>query len=376
MRLLLSLLISTYIFASTPASGNNLQDYANQYLKNHWIDEHISAISITMQKGNKNPLTVYAGHTSRNNQTPITESNLFHIGSITKSFTSAIILQLEAQPNLHFSINDRIDKFFPQYKKWHGITVKQLMNMTSGIPEYMESQDFINDLIANPYRHRHPYELVNYAYSLNPHVQYTFNYSNTNYILLGMIIEKLTGNSLAYEFKHRLFNPIRLHHTFYYDNNYHHLVRSYTHKQITRDFIPLGTDATNFSMSFYGASGGIVSTTHDITCWIKALFTPGKVLSKKQLKKMTAIISIQDGKTLQLPNDQNPNGFGLGIFYSYFPELQQAAYAYEGITFSGRAIYLYIPERNLIVSAAVNSSVDVSSDLPNYLKNLALSLSA
>jgi D-alanyl-D-alanine carboxypeptidase len=370
------------VLASSGVSQARLQQYANQYLNAHRQDEHISAVSITLQyPHHQTPISAYAGYTSYDSQTRIGADHLFHIGSITKSFTSAIILQLDDDPDLDFSINDTIGKFFPQYENWHNITIKQLMNMTSGIPDYILSQDFIDDLIASPYKHRTSMQLIDYSYQLNmrfePGTQY--DYSNTNYILLGMVIEKVTGHSLTHEMKTRLFEPLKLKHTFYFPNEldektYPYLVRSYMYKKITNDFIPMGTDTTDFSMSFYGASGGIIANTPDITLWIKELFTPGKILSTRQLQKLTTIVSTKNGESISLPTSQDPNGFGMGIIYSYIPEIDERAYAYEGITFAGRAVYLYVPTRDTIISVTVNSSVDGSKENPDHLKDLILSV--
>lgn len=376
------LFISAPVVATHGITQAKLQQYADEYLKAHRVDEHISAVSITLQSSaNQTPVSVYSGFTSFDNQTPIGADHLFQIGSITKSFTSAIILQLDDDPDFDFSINDTLDKFFPQYENWHDITIKQLMNMTSGIPDYLLNQDFIDDLIANPYSHRTPVELLNYSYQLDtrfePGTQY--DYSNANYILLGMVIEKVTGHTLAHEMKTRLFQPLKLQHTFYFSGDldkqtYPYLVRSYMYKKITSDFIPMGTDTTDFSMSFYGASGGIIANTSDMAQWVKELFTPGKVLSTKQLNKLTNIVSTKNGVSIPFPTSQDPDGFGMGIIYSYFSELGERAYAYEGITFAGRAVYLYVPTRDIIISATVNSSVDGSEDNRDHLKGLILSL--
>lgn len=372
--------ISISAIANSSVDASTLQSYADEYLKAHHGDEHISAVSITLQKANQaSPLSVYAGSISYDNHAAISANNLFQIGSITKSFISVLILQLESDPSLHFNINDRLDKFLPQYKHWQSITIKQLLNMTSGITDYIESQEFITDLIANPYRERTANELIQYSYQLKtlfaPGTHY--NYSNANYILLGMIIEKITGHSLADEMKTRLFKPLKLQHTFYLSENLDeqtdsNLVSGYQYKKITQDFIPMGTETTDFSLSFFGAAGGIIATADDLTEWVKDLFTPGKVLNSRQLEELTNIVSMKDGRNLKSPSSADPNGYGLGIIYSYFPEINELAYAYEGITFGGRAVYLYIPKRELIITAMVNSSVDGSEDNPDHLKNLLM----
>lgn len=375
------LMISSPLFALQEVNQSSMQAYAERYLKLHRRDEHVSAIAITLKQGREQPVTVTAGYTGHDKKTPVTEDSLFHVGSITKSFISAIILQLDGEASYHFSIDDKLETFFPEYVKWQGVTIRQLMNMTSGIPDYLSSQHFINDMIANPYRYRSPQELIQYAYEENPKFSpgMGYNYSNTNYILLGLIIEKVTGHALADELKSRILQKLGLHHTFYSIDKFNKTqartqVHGYTYRKINRDFVAMGADTTDFSLSFYGASGGMVSTTADIAQWIESLFVPEKILTGKQLQKMKTIVSTRNGKEIALPTHDNPDGFGLGIVYSYFPDINEFAYAYEGITLSGRALYLYVPAHNMILSVAVNSSVDGSRDNPDHLKELVLEL--
>src|SRR4029079_16510385 len=117
---------------------------------------------------------------------PVNEQTLFQIGSITKSFVSAIILQLEADPTYHFSINDKLGKFFPEYPKWQDVTIKQLMNMTSGIPSYSNSEVFFEKYSADPYYDSTYQDMLNMVKDqdvlFKPGKQW--DYSNTNYILM------------------------------------------------------------------------------------------------------------------------------------------------------------------------------------------------
>ena len=368
---------SLTVFANSMVDKVRLQKLTNNYLHEHRIDEHISAVAITLQyPGNRLPLSAYSGHTSYNDHKSINANNLFHIGSITKSFISAIILQLEGDASLKFSIEDPIDKYFPHYKKWHGVTIRQLMNMTSGIPDYSENDDFAADFTSNPYRHRTPDELLNFSYNLKTHFEpgTQYNYSNANYVLLGLLIEKLTGNSLAYELQSRFIEPLKLNHTYYSDDRYtkRNLVHCYMFKKEMNEYIPMGRDATDFTMSVYGASGAMIANTPDITLWVKELFTPGKILTKQQIQKLSQIVSEKTGKPLKVPTKDDPNGFGLGITYIYIPDTGDFAYAYEGMTLGGRALYVYIPARNMIISATVNSSVSGIKDNEDHLKDLIM----
>lgn len=128
-------------------------------------------------------------------------------------------------------------------------------------------------------------------------------------------------------------------------------------------YIPIKTDVTYFSLSYAGAAGAIVSNSEDITHWVRALLTPNNVLPKKQLEELITLVSVKTGKPLKTPNEEDPNGVGLGIGLSYvdkdFPGLM---FNYEGMTMGYRAQYIYIPNKNLIISAITNSSIEQEND--------------
>lgn len=92
----------------------------------------------------------------------IITDKLFGVGSITKTFISALILDLESKQKL--SINDPIGPYFPQYPRWHSITIKQLMNMTSGIFNYMNDKQYSEDLNNNFQKNWDTDSLIELAY--------------------------------------------------------------------------------------------------------------------------------------------------------------------------------------------------------------------
>lgn len=375
--IIIFLLVSTSLLAKDTAirsHHNKLQNIADSYLKRYRHNEHISAVTLTVDNGH-DTITCYSGNIDFFNVHPVDSSSLYQAGSIAKSFIAAIVLQLEATPELNFNINDKVSKYLPEYGWWGDITVRQLLNMTSGIPDYLEEGDYLRDLANNPHKEWSPTEKLNYVLDkpllFAPGSQW--NYSNTNYILAGLIITKLTGNSVEEEINKRFLshnNPARLHlnNTFYVSHQYpesiiSRMVHGYFFGGAAGTFVPLETDITYFSLSYAGAAGALVSDSRDIAQWTRALLTPAQVLSQKQLAELTTLVSTATGQPLATPNQENPNGFGLGIGLSYmgtnFPGL---IYNYEGITIGYRAQYIYIPQKNLIISAMTNSSTDPNND--------------
>lgn len=248
--------------------------------------------------------------------------------------------------------------------------------MTSGIPDYLSQDNFIADYTDNPNKNWLPEEIVDYVAKkplLFPPGT-AWNYSNTNYILAGMIIAKLTGHTVEEEMNRRFFSlynssHLDLKNTHYITNHYPipiapSMTHGYMYKlHISGKFFPPKTDMTYFSLSYGGAAGAIVSNTEDITQWVRALLTPNKVLPAKQLNELMTLVSVKTGKPLKTPDEKDPNGFGLGIGVSYpGKEVPGLVVNYEGQTFGYRAQYFYFLNQNLLITGIVNSSVDASND--------------
>lgn len=347
-----------------------LQIAAENYLKKYQDKEHISEVALSVSsEAFSNIMSVYAGTTEFSGTTPIDHASLYQIGSLTKAFTAAILLQLEADKRYHFNIEDPIRKYLPEYPKWGNVTVKQLLNMTSHIPSYTSDDTFLHDYVMNPSRKLTAQEMVAYVYE-KPLSKKDWEYSNTNYILAGMIISRLTGQSVEDEMNKRFFatnnsSRLKLSSSYYISHLIPkkiaaRLTHGYFYDPYSTDILPLATDITFNSLSWAGPAGAIVSDSEDIIHWVKALFTTNQVLPPKQLQELTAIVSEKTGKPLPKPHKDDPDGYGLGISVSYEEPL--IVYDYMGSTFGYRALYMYFPEEKLIISVAVNSHVCMSND--------------
>ena len=115
---------------------NQLQDALNHYR----TSKHIVGMSMHVMSYRPRDtfsFTINSGKVARKSNIKINHDNLFQAGSITKSFTAATLLRLEANPKLHLNLNQKIRKWLPQYKKWRNVTIRQLLNHTSGIYNYV-----------------------------------------------------------------------------------------------------------------------------------------------------------------------------------------------------------------------------------------------
>lgn len=377
IKFLSSLLLLIFISAPTIASKRQrqLQQLTTQFLSQHGKHEHFSALAISVKlPGHKKIISTFAGTTSFRQPTPITAESLFQIGSISKSFIAVILLQLTSQPQYHIKMDDPITKFFPEYPKWQSISIRQLLNMTSGIPDYFQDKKLLADFTREPFKRHQRTVWLDYIYQkpLRFIPGTKFDYSNTNYFLLGLLIEKITGHALSSEIKNRIIRPFHLTHTYFVPHlpsNFlkQHLVHGYQHEKGYAAYIPLGSDVTAFSLSYLNAAGALISTSADIAKWTNVLFTAGKILPRNQFKELTTLISEKNAqKNPQLSSD-NAQGYGLGISQQYSENLRTTFYIYQGMTFGYRAIYVYIPKNKMLITAVVNSSSDGK---PNHLLDL------
>ncbi|MFD5428681.1 serine hydrolase domain-containing protein [Streptomyces sp. NPDC127084] len=240
----------------------------------------------------------------------------FRVGSITKTFVATVILQLEAEGRL--SLDDTVERWLPGLVRGNGndgraITLRQLLNHSSGIYSYTEDPGFLAKAFGPGFfEHRYdtytPRELVRLAMSHRPNFApgTDWQYSNTNFTLAGLVIEKATGRPYGTEVERRILRPLGLRGTSVPG------IRPWLPGPSGRAYsILVGPppnetihDVTELNPSAAGSAGEMISTTGDLNRFYRALLG-GRLLPKEQLKKMTTT----------LPTDEDaPNlRYGLGL---------------------------------------------------------------
>lgn len=375
------LLVTSVLFASC-AAASPLQEMATGIIHDYGQKCHLSGISITMQCPSYHhgqPETAFAGSMGLDDPRPLTDDAIFQIGSITKSFVSIILLQLATEHVKGFTLDDTVGKWFGNtYPKWRTIKISQLLNMTSRIPE-CNNEGFIKYVAKHPLTYLAPEKILDLQKnkpldSIDPKTGNRYEYSNTNYLLAGLLIKRLTGHSVEEEVTRRVIKKLGLQHTFFpahLPKNVvpaNQLVHGY-HFSASDEFrfIPRGTDVSRWSLFWAGASGAMLSTTADINSYARALFTPGKLLTEREAKQLTTLVSIKTGKPIVDISTADPAGYGLGIGRLMING--EKFYVYTGGTLGFYFFYAYDPLTQSSFVFAINSVGD--NDFPPIAKRIS-----
>ena len=278
------------------------------------------------------------------------------MGSTSKSFAAAVILKLEAAGKL--SLDDTLGHWLPQYPAWKDVTLRRLLNMTSGIPNYSETETLSRFWVQEPQRDLSAEELVAVVYptgtnDLPPTKGY--HYSNTNYILAGMIAAKATGKSFRDLVHDLVIAPLGLDSTFYESGTYpapviERLAHGYFENPACADYQPpdckeswnlpmVGRDVRAMSLSWTQAAGGAIANARDVNRWMRAVFA-GRVVPPKQQAEWLRMISIKTGAPLAEVSAEDPRGFSLGLSRAVLGTAG-AHWFYEGVTLGYRTLYVW-----------------------------------
>jgi D-alanyl-D-alanine carboxypeptidase len=202
-------------------------------------------------------------------------------GSIGKTYVSAVTLQLvnEGLIGLDDPLSDWFgdEEWFERIPNANDLTVRHLMTHTSGIPRHIFMDGFIPALIADPDRVWEPEELISYILDVEPHFAAGegFSYADTNYILVGMIIEKATGNTYYEELQSRILDPFELEETSPSDHaDLAGLIPGHLGENDPFGMPPQTIVDGRYAMNpqFEWTGGGLVTTAGDLALWTKALY--------------------------------------------------------------------------------------------------------
>jgi len=266
---------------------------------------------------------------------PIKPEMVFRIGSITKQFTAVAIMKLAEEGKL--SVTDDITKYLKGYPTHgHKITIHHLLNHTSGIKSYTNVQKFLSLMRKDMTVKELIDSFKNQPMDFAPGERFLYN--NSGYVLLGAIIEKVSGKNYETYIHENIFKPLGMNSSYYGINTRIIPLRASGYKKEKNEF----KNADYLSMTLPYAAGSLLSTVDDLHRWYQAL-EAGKVLSQKSLEQMYTPTKLNNGKT------QN-YGYGWSLGTSFEEKIIHHGGGINGFT----TYALRVPEKKVFVTVLTN----------------------
>ncbi|MDG2089971.1 MAG: serine hydrolase [Gammaproteobacteria bacterium] len=289
--------IELAIVAEASSETTELEQEINSFLSDLYPSEE-PGISTILARGDE--VLYRQGHGIANieHNIPISPDMVFRLGSLTKQMTTAAIMMLEEDGELQ--VDDPITRFFPDYPT-HGytITLRHLMTHTSGIIDFLAISEFSEiaktDLTALDVIDFFKNQPMNFAPGE------AWSYTNSGYVMLGAIIEQISGQSYEEFIQERIFTPLGM------NNSYHGNFKRIIPNRVTG--YAMGADGLEnsdyLSMTIPGAAGALISNVDDLLTWNTALFG-GEVVSQESLAEMVTAFVLNNGESADY-------GFGFDV---------------------------------------------------------------
>ena len=324
----------------------------DEILSKKYIDGEPGATALVYRKGDI-ILRKGFGFANMELKTPMKPENVFEIGSITKQFTAISILLLEERGKLN--ITDEITKFIPDYPtNGKSISIHHLLNHTSGIKSYTSMPSFMEKARVD----MSPKELIDVfkdePMDFDPGEQFLYN--NSGYILLGHIIEVVTGDTYENFIQKNIFDPLDMENSYYGSHKRIIDNRAYGYQKDGDTFV----NADYLSMTLPYAAGSLMSNVDDLLKWQLAL-NNYRLISKESYEKAI------NGSTLN-------NGEKIGYGYGLQDGMTQGtkSISHGGGIFGYTTMGVYLPEEDIFVSVLSNCNCNSPSDVAVKIAAVAM----
>ncbi|MCL4244779.1 MAG: beta-lactamase family protein, partial [Candidatus Dadabacteria bacterium] len=316
---------SEAVTTKAPSTLKKIDQAALQAMVDKTAGELMVPGALVLLRTPEGDFTVSYGTTELGTTNPPTADTQFRIASNTKTITAALIMLLAEEEKL--KLDDPVSKYVPDVPNGDKITIAELLQMRSGLYNYTNAPELSESMDSDPAKARTPAELLAIAFKRPPEPGVEYEYNNTNYALLGLIIEKGYGKPLGQVMQERLFGPLGMRHTYLPAVADTTIPEPYAHgygygsvAAVLTDDAPYppelvaaaraGTleprDFTGLNHSFAWAAGGVISTANDMAVWIKALVS-GQVLDAEYQRKWLDSFKPQD------PDKPEGQQYGYGI---------------------------------------------------------------
>ncbi|RZA32662.1 MAG: serine hydrolase [Lysobacteraceae bacterium] len=335
VSLLLAVVLAPPAKAATPASPAELADYAQTLLQTAYPDSDQPGVAILVARGDQVLYRGARGAASIELGVPLSPDQVFRLGSITKQFAAAGVLKLAEDGKL--SLDDPLTRFVPGYPGGDKVTVRMLLNHTSGIRSYTDMPGVMEGPIQKTVTTA---QLIDTFKAEKPDFApgQGWHYNNSGYVLVGAVIEAASGMPWHAYLKQSLFDPLGLRHTGYGDESLGLIPGHVTGYTLAND---KWAAAQYLSMSQPHAAGALVSTVDDLLRWNRALHE-GKVLKDASYRQMITPV----GKAAA-------EKYGFGIVHEQLRG--QDMLQHGGGIFGFSTYLLYLPAEDVTAAVLYNA---------------------
>lgn len=325
--------------------GHTAKQHLNDALLYLWQSklEKLPGFSVAMMTPDGVLNTVVNGHSDWKRKKPLTTDSRFRIASVSKLVTSTLVVRLAEEGYL--SLDDPIAKYLPIERIPYGksISIRQVLSHTAGIVDHLNHGAFYRGNWK--YRTWSSNDIINFAAGRKARFKpgKGYDYSNTGYYFLGLLIEKILDQPLGEAYQEWIFEPSGMSQSIYDDF-------STRKKRIPQ--LAENSRAYEYHQSAVGAAGAIISTPADLARFGHALYT-GKLVSEASLKEMTTDIASKLGG----------DHYGLGM--RLWDDHGITHQGHSGLLMGYRTILMYLPEYKVTLAFATNHSIARWYDLVN-----------
>ena len=313
----------------------------------------IPAVTVAVDGPNGSDVAA-SGTAERGGRSPVTPDSQFRVASITKLFVATVVLQLVQEGSIR--LDDPLTEYLPEYGQGNGATIRQLLNHTSGIPDYERVEGLNEDVVAHRDRRWSTQELLHLVSDLRPEFPAgtDTSYSNTDYVLLGRVIERVTGATWPAQVRRRILTPLALRHT-------HVSGAEPVPGGVVPGYMDIDQDGDEDKVetgqgwpaldTTEAAAGAIVSTAPDLAAFATALFHH-RLLNAATLQQMVT----------ESPHHVRTSGYGLGVEVMR-PDYRLTMLGHGGFTIGTRSALWYAPEADVVVAVLANDAKADPHDL-------------
>ena len=347
---LLAVVVLSCSSCGAPSFSTEVQQKMEKVVDEVMSEENIPGVIVGVWIPGEGTWTKAKGKADIETGREMLRGDKVRIASNTKPFVATVILQLADEGKL--SLDDKLEEFVPGVPYGNEITIRQICNMTSGIYSFTEDEQFDKEFTENPLIEITPQQEVDIALEHEPYFPpgQGWHYSDTNYEILGMIIEQVTGKKAGDELQKRIIEPLELENTSF--PNTPDMPGEHSQGYAYKDGEGLvGYTRVNPDVPWTG--GAMISDLYDMKTWAKAL-ADGDLVSEKMHKEQLDWVDTGTGAMK----------YGLGV-------ANLAGFiGHHGAIFGFNSVFFYLPEDDATMVVFTNKSTNSSNEAADIFLGL------